>query len=78
MPLAICLLLAVVSCNKSGATLNAAAAQTAADSIIAAQAADLETKAAADCQARMATEVAAQADSMFAALQASAAAPAGK
>ena len=69
--------LAFASCNKSNVSLDTAAAQSSADSLISVQAKTIEDSVNVACQARLTTEVAAKADSMFKAVSA-AAAPAGK
>lgn len=74
-------LLAMASCNKSNVSLDTAAAQSTADSLITVQTKSIEDSVNTACQTRLTTEVAAKADSMFkatSAASAAAAAPAGK
>lgn len=71
-------LLAFASCGKSNVSLDTAAAQNSADSLISVQAKTIEDSVNTACQARLTTEVAAKADSMFKAVSAATAAPAGK
>ncbi|MBK9461268.1 MAG: hypothetical protein IPN94_18000 [Sphingobacteriales bacterium] len=58
-------LLAMASCNKSNVSLDTAAAQSTADSLITVQTKSIEDSVNTACQTRLTTEVAAKADSMF-------------
>lgn len=71
-------LLAFASCGKSNVSLDMAAATGTADSLITVQGKAIEDSVNTACQARLTTEVAAKADSMFKAVSAATAAPAGK